>query len=197
MDLICTSQSFWLSFMNFIRALVNLWFVLSSRALDCGWYAELILWSVSHNWNSSSLTLLTTSRPWSDIAISAINICLLERVNFKPSLNLTQASIKKKKLSIFSNFATVCKKKKKNSLGFVKIVANFLYLSQATVKKIHSTELPLDGFFRAPIQKQTCWITVLDRLTMNTVNNYKNKWSLHISTPQSLSDITCLQPICF
>ena len=182
--------------MNFIRALVNLWFVLSSRALDCGWYAELILWSVSHNWNSSSLTLLTTSRPWSDIAISAINICLLERVNFKPSLNLTQASTKKK-ISIFSNFATVCKKKKKNSLGFVKIVANFLYLSQAIVKKIHSTELPLDGFFRAPIQKQTCWITVLDRLTMNTVNNYKNKWSLHISTPQSLSDITCLQPICF
>ena len=196
MDLIYTSQSFWLSFMNFIRALVNLWFVLSSRALDCGWYAELILWPVSHNWNSSSLTLLTTSRPWSDIAISAINICLLERVNFKPSLNLTQASIKKK-ISIFSNFATVCKKKKKNSLGFVKIVANFLYLSQAIVKKIHSTELPLDGFFRAPIQKQTCWITVLDRLTMNTVNNYKNKWSLHISTPQSLSDITCLQPICF
>ena len=167
MDLICTSQSFCLSFMNFIRALVNLWFVPSSRALDCGWYAELILWSVSHNWNSSSLTLLR-----SDIAISAINICLLERVNFKPSLNLTQASIKKKKLSIFSNFATVCKKKKKNSLGFVKIVANFLYLSQAIVKKIHSTELPLDGFFRAPIQKQTCWITVLDRLTMNTVNNY-------------------------
>ena len=58
-------------------------------------------------------------------------------------------------------------------MGFVKIVANFLYLSQAIVKKIHSTELPLDGFFRAPIQKQTCWITVLDRLTMNTVNNYK------------------------
>ena len=113
MDLICTSQSFWLSFMNFIRALVNLWFVLSSRALDCGWYAELILWSVSHNWNSSSLTLLTTSRPWSDIAISAINICLLERVNFKPSLNLTQASIKKKNYQYLVTLLQFAKKRKK------------------------------------------------------------------------------------
>ena len=105
MDLRCTSQSSWLSLTNFTMALVSVWFIRSSRPLDWGWYAELILWSVPHNLNSSSLTLLTNSRPWSDITISAtpylvirsyrksatprgpINICLFKQVEFKPSLN--------------------------------------------------------------------------------------------------------------
>ena len=97
-----------------------------------------------------------------------IYICLLERVKFKPSLNLSQASLKK-------NFAIFCKKKKKkkNSFGFVRVAANFWNLSQAIRKKNHLTELPLEGTFRAPIQKRTCWITVLDILTVNAVNNYK------------------------
>ena len=80
----------------------------------------------------------------------------------------------KKKLSISSNFATFCKKRKeKNSFGIVKIVANFWYLSQALRKKIHSTELPWDGLFRAPIQKRACLITVFERFAMNAINNYK------------------------
>ena len=75
------------------------------KAIGRGWYAELILWSVPHNLNSSSLTPLTNSRPWSDITISAtpylvimsyrkcatprgrINICLFKQLEFKPSLN--------------------------------------------------------------------------------------------------------------
>ena len=106
-----TSQSSWLLLTKYIWALVSVWFIISSK--PCGWYTALILWSVPHNLNSSSLTLLTNSWPWSDITIFAtpylvirlyrksatsrgpINICLLEQVKFKPSLNLTQASIKK------------------------------------------------------------------------------------------------------
>ena len=105
MDLRCTSQSSWLSLTNFTIALVSIWFIRSSRPLDWGWYTKLILWSVPHNLDSSLLTLLTNSRPWSDITISAtlylvirsyrksatprgpINIGLLEQVEFKPSLN--------------------------------------------------------------------------------------------------------------
>ena len=105
MDLRCTSQSSWLSLTNFTMALVSVWFIRSSRPLDWGWYAELILWSVPHNLNSSSLTLLTNSWPWLDITISTtpylvirsyrkfttprgpINICLFKQVEFKPSLN--------------------------------------------------------------------------------------------------------------
>ena len=101
MDLRCTSQSL----TNFTMALVSVWFIRSSRPLDWGWYAKLILWSVPHNLNSSSLTLLTNSRPWSNITISAtlylvirsyrksatprgpIYICLLKQVEFKLSLN--------------------------------------------------------------------------------------------------------------
>ena len=62
-------KSFWLSLKNFIRALDSV--VLSSRPLDHGWYVEVILWSVPRNLRSPSLSLLTNSRPWSDITISA------------------------------------------------------------------------------------------------------------------------------
>ena len=71
MDLMCTSQSSWLSFTNFTRALVSVRFNISSRLSDRGWYAELILWSEPHNLSSFPSTLLTNSRPWSDITISA------------------------------------------------------------------------------------------------------------------------------
>ena len=122
-----TSQSSWLLLTKYIWALVSVWFIISSK--PCGWYTALILWSVPHNLNSSSLTLLTNSWPWSDITIFAslylvirlyrksatprgpIYIYLSEQVKFKPRLNLTQASIKK--VSISNNFATFCKKKKK------------------------------------------------------------------------------------
>ena len=64
-----TSQSSWLLLTKYIWALVSVWFIISSK--PCGWYTALILWSVPHNLNSSSLTLLTNSWPWSDITIFA------------------------------------------------------------------------------------------------------------------------------
>ena len=151
---------------------------------------------------------VTNSWPWSDITIFAslylvirlyrkfatprgpIYIYLSEQVKFKPRLNLTQASIKK--VSISSNFATFCKKKK--GFGFVKTFSKFWYLWQAIRKENYGTGLPLERLFCAPIQKRACLITVLDRLTTNVVNIYIITCAKY-PTLQLISDITYPQPI--
>ena len=93
---------------------------------------------------------VTNSWPWSDITIFAslylvirlyrksatprgpIYIYLSEQVKFKPRLNLTQASIKK--VSISSNFATFCKKKK--VLASSKLFQNFDICDRLYARKI-------------------------------------------------------------
>ena len=178
-----TSQSSWLLLTKYIWALVSVWFIISSK--PCGWYTALILWSVPHNLNSSSLTLLTNSWPWSDITIFAslylvirlyrksatprgpIYIYLSEQVKFKPRLTC---------------------------FGFVKTVSKFWYLWPAIRKENYGTELPLERLFCAPIQKRACLITVLDRLTTNVVNIYIITCAKY-PTLQLISDITYPQPI--
>ena len=164
MDLRCTSQSSWLSLTNFTMALVSVWFIRSSRPLVWGWYAELILWSVPHNLNSSSLTLLTNSRPWSDITISAtpylvirsyrksatprgpINICLFKQVEFKPSLNFDRGLA-----------------------SFLKLTFVSLVVACRVFLKFLKTKLIL--FFQ---KSHVCGMNVVPRSTKNTNDDTEN-----------------------